>query len=729
MNHPVPKCLALIGVCLLGTMALAQEACDSILEIRQLGRKEAAKSHPVDLTAQVLRLSTRGGGFFAHDGESGIYVRGLARSKSQIDPVPGDIVHIRGITSASDFSPSIQGSQFEITGHATLPKPTQLSASEYHLPALDCSWVSIRGAIVSITPVRSHNAIMLELKKNEILAQVQVPYSHDAMALLAELALNRVSITAVAGTVFNDRGQATDRIFFANSPADFEILRRNTPSPTSQVVPISALMTYGFEPRTPVKTRGTITHINGQDIYLVDEGATLMATIPSNSKITIGDVVELDGFVWSQPIGPAFLAQALRVTGSSPPPYPIHFNPAEPISSSLHGALVELDAKLLETIDNIDFRETDATSQGFRTLLCQSGDKLFKAQFSPSNFTAPPPAPGSILRLTGICKLFRNQEIPWQMSIDSFEIDLLAEGGVSVVRPSPWWTTNRLLWGLALTFGLLALVFGWGILLRRTVDRQTRVIAAKIERESTLEERQRIAREFHDSLEQGLAGMAIQLRSCMKLMNRHAERAMNSLRHSLSLSNPADRALRSHLETRREAMQQEQAKTLGSLTILQNMLSYCSLEARSSILDLRGGLLESMDLTTALRATLEPLFNDSGITLRIASQGSPPRLQRRIENHLFRIAKEAATNSLRHARPEHVAIRFSIRSHRLELEISDDGCGFDPKMAEPVGHFGLQGMKERAQKIGATLEIDSSSTEGTRVRLNLDMKPEDLLHL
>ena len=92
-------------------------------------------------------------------------------------------------------------------------------------------------------------------------------------------------------------------------------------------------------------------------------------------------------------------------------------------------------------------------------------------------------------------------------------------------------------------------------------------------------------------------------------------------------------------------------------------------------------------------------------------------ISQQIENELLSIGHEAVVNAVRHARADHIDIRLSFEPKKLRLEIADDGCGFAGRVNSfgPDGHFGIQGMQERAEQIHAQFSVTSAPGKGTRV--------------
>jgi two-component system NarL family sensor kinase len=197
-----------------------------------------------------------------------------------------------------------------------------------------------------------------------------------------------------------------------------------------------------------------------------------------------------------------------------------------------------------------------------------------------------------------------------------------------------------------------------------------------------VEERNRLAREIHDTLAQGLTATGLQLESAEALLDHEAgaARARESLRRALSLT-------RSNLD-----------------------------EARRSVLDLRAAPLEGRSLPEALKALVDRWEAETGVSTRFkAINGSHP-LPPRVEVALYRICQEALTNVARHADAGRVVVRLLVTPDEVRLVVMDDGRGFDPSSVAAQRH-GIVGMKERADTVGGLLEVESATNRGTRLEV------------
>ena len=227
----------------------------------------------------------------------------------------------------------------------------------------------------------------------------------------------------------------------------------------------------------------------------------------------------------------------------------------------------------------------------------------------------------------------------------------------------------------------LQLLYTVGDLLSIAVERAR--LFARSTRLGALEERNRLAREIHDTLAQGLTATALQLESADALLEIDPEKVHESLRRALSLT-------RTNLE-----------------------------EARRSVLDLRAAPLEGRPLSEALKALVDRWEAETGVAARYrAVNGSRP-LPPRVEAALFRICQEALTNVARHAGASRVSVQLVATPEQVRLAVEDDGSGFDAADVAEDRH-GLTGMRERVEMLGGTLEVRGD--EGTRIEAKVPLE-------
>jgi signal transduction histidine kinase len=132
---------------------------------------------------------------------------------------------------------------------------------------------------------------------------------------------------------------------------------------------------------------------------------------------------------------------------------------------------------------------------------------------------------------------------------------------------------------------------------------------------------------------------------------------------------------------------------------------------------LRSSALEGNDLASALSAIAGQLTAGTRAQARVKTKGAVRRLTSLVENNLLHIGREALTNAVKHAEATHITVEAKFERGSVSLKVKDDGCGFDVDSvsSESGGGFGLISMRERAEQIGARLNIQSSPGGGTEV--------------
>jgi signal transduction histidine kinase/ligand-binding sensor domain-containing protein len=220
------------------------------------------------------------------------------------------------------------------------------------------------------------------------------------------------------------------------------------------------------------------------------------------------------------------------------------------------------------------------------------------------------------------------------------------------------------------------LALAWGIYRLRL--RQIRYRFALV-----LEERGRLAREIHDTLAQGFVGISSQL-------------------DAVSMAMPEDNS-----------------RARQYLDLARKMARHSLTEARRAVLDLRASVLEGRDLAAALNSGAQMWTAGSGVEVEVDITGETSPLPADMEQHLLRIAQEAVTNVLKHAGASKIWLKLHMEARKLYLRVADNGHGFEQNDAfsNQGGHFGLIGMRERAQRLGGELHLASHPGEGTQVEV------------
>jgi PAS domain S-box-containing protein len=213
---------------------------------------------------------------------------------------------------------------------------------------------------------------------------------------------------------------------------------------------------------------------------------------------------------------------------------------------------------------------------------------------------------------------------------------------------------------------------------------------AEVRDKVALEERQRLARELHDSVSQALYSITLHAKTARMLLERDLKQAADSLEYVLSL-----------------------AKAGQS-------------EMRALIFELRPESLEEEGLVAALQKQADALEARYEIKV-VATLCSEPEASLEVKEAVYRITQEALHNTVKHARASNVEIKMECTPDQITLGITDDGVGFETRGDFP-GHLGLRSMRERASRLGGTLEMDSDPGKGTRIRARVPVRQVDVPH-
>jgi two-component system nitrate/nitrite sensor histidine kinase NarX len=208
-------------------------------------------------------------------------------------------------------------------------------------------------------------------------------------------------------------------------------------------------------------------------------------------------------------------------------------------------------------------------------------------------------------------------------------------------------------------------------------------LVAAAQGQAVLEERQRLARDLHDSVTQAIYGVTL-----------HAEAATRLL--SSGDIATATHYLRNLQDTAQEALE----------------------EMRLLIFELRPPVLDQEGLVAALQARLGAVEGRANLQTTLTTDGVS-RLPAPIEQALYRIAQEALNNALKHAHAEHITVSLSKQKQSVILSITDDGIGFNPSVARERGGLGLRGIEERVAQLSGQLILKSAPGAGTQVRIEV----------
>jgi signal transduction histidine kinase len=201
----------------------------------------------------------------------------------------------------------------------------------------------------------------------------------------------------------------------------------------------------------------------------------------------------------------------------------------------------------------------------------------------------------------------------------------------------------------------------------------------KLKESAIAAERNRIARELHDTLAQGFTSILLQIENSKALLRDEEKDALAAL---------------------------DEARDLARESLA---------EARRAIWAMRPRALDESDLPAALEGMVREMAAGSGVSTEFTAKGATRALTVEIETNLFRIVQEAVTNALRHARARAIRVRLVFGDDFVKVSVEDDGCGFKLRGARTGDGFGLISMRERAESLSGKLLISSHPARGTRI--------------
>jgi signal transduction histidine kinase len=595
---------------------------------------------------------------------------------------PGDLVRVTGVAHQGVIIGGIKPETIEVIGRGEPPpatpiEPADLATGRYHYHR-----VALEGVIRRVAPAGDAAlALMLYADGKPARIEVEAPASEAAAAAAAARLVDaQVRATGLVVGNINDRRQVVEPYVRVKQLADVEVLVPPPADPFAiPATPLAALASQAINDHQ-VLVRGTAVAgpIAGA-VYLRDGNRSLRVALADSASagVRAGDLVETAGFP-QMGVFSVELADALvRVTGAGPPPAP---RPALAKRQSEHDRpdadLVQVEGVVLDV-------------GGESRVVVRHGEIDYTIEPPPGAQVAAPP--GSLVRATGVCSVAAIEGDSYRAFPRAYTLLLESPAAFTVVRAAPWWTPQRIIVAVAASLAGLAAIVGlaaaWIVLLRRQVRTQLAVIEGNIQAEAVAEERRRIAREFHDSVNQGLAAAALRLDAA-----------------SYRLTD-------------------ERSKTV--LDRQRRLLATLQSEAREFIWDLRDPVHADAPLAAALAAQFDFLAAPSPTTIEFAPPAAGPDpaadLSPEVRHQIVRIVREAVANAVRHAHASRIVVRLAaIDGGGLTIEIVDDGAGFDVAARSATeGHFGIRGMQERARRIGGDLTIESGPGTGTRVVLSL----------
>jgi signal transduction histidine kinase len=650
----------------------------TVSAIRALSQDEGARGYPVHVRATVTYVDEIGHGtLFIHDGTLGQFVFPPATGvtiPAWAELQRGDLVEIEGRTERGGFAPNIRPSAVRRLGHGAMPRPKQIPFAALLTGRHDCDFVQISGVIQRtwVSPDPAMHTLFADVAYEDGVVRASFwDYTAEDLPRFIDA---RVTLRGNVGTLFGSTEQLRGVALFVGRASDIALVE---PAPDPFGLPtrsIRSLYNYspGGEVTRRIRVRGVVTgYAPGRPVEVLDFTSTTRfrfvrsvlyvndgtgsARIETEEKnpVRAGTIVDVAGFPAVTEGKPILTNARVKLAGQGAQPVAVPIGGPNVLTPDNDAALVRMEGHLLSVL----------TNPLQRTFVLKVGETVFDADLAGAD--AGPVdhiRPGSLIAATGVYQ-YQSGTAP------SFRLLLRSPEDLVVLSAAPWWTLGHT--------GVMLAILGLGawvvVVWNRANGRRKR-----LQYQAVLDERTRVGRELHDTLEQGLSGIALQLEAVSATLQTSPDRAQQSL------------------------------------DVARQMLRYSLEETRRSVMDLRSQALESRDLAGALSDLARQMTIGTRASALVRVEGTLTRLDASHEHHLLRIGLEALTNALKHSGAEHIEIVLRFLPDATTLIVQDNGCGLG-QAAENLSshHFGLQGIRERVDKIGGMLTIDSTPGSGT----------------
>lgn len=658
---------------------MARPRLTRIDAIRALSPDEAAKGYPVRIRGTVTYLDESWpSGLIVHDGRSGqfvLYAEPYIRTHPRIDLRVGDLVEVEGHTARGGFAPNVDPSLVRKLGRGSLPPPKHLPYTALQTGRHDCDYVEITGVgqrAWLVEPPAAGLFLEVAVEGGTVRASMQDATPEDVDRFVDA----RLRLQGNVGALFGRAGQLRGVSLLTVRAA--VVVVEPPPDPfTLPSRPVSSLYRYSREGEVNrrIRLRGVVTgqrigdsvevrdftsNMRFRDVrhvlFLRDETGAARIETAQDTRLAPGDLVDVAGFPAVTSTKPILRNAIVRRLESGPKPPFLPLPPEQALDPEKDAELVQAQARLLGVVAG--------PAEG--RLVLQLGETPFEAVLDAAEAEKIGELrTGSQLAVTGV------YSYQWGPP-PSFRLLLRSASDVVLTAAAPWWTSRH----SAVMLVIVILMGSAAALWVRMITNRNQLVRERYR--AILAERSRLARELHDTLEQGLAGINLQL---------------EAVGGSLVASPEASRR---------------------SLDVAREMLRYSMEEARRTVMDLRLQALESRDLAGALSDLTRRMTAGTPLQAEVRVVGSRRPLDAPQQHHLFRIGVEAITNAVKHSQATRIEVELRFDAEAVQLTVSDDGSGFTHSTnGIPGEHFGMRGIRDRVDKLGGVLSLDEPPGGGT----------------
>jgi signal transduction histidine kinase len=656
-------------------------------EIRRLSHEAAAQKPAVHLRGTVIyKQPYQMDDLVVHDGKESIYVSCGFNPDIRV----GNEIEIIGTVSPGRYAPVVAANHVILCGIGQMPPFIKTRLSELYTGFLDSQPVSLSGVVTRVTRMFD-KGWAFTLKTVDGSLEILVYDDEKNETSFQSYIDSVVTVQGVCLPVFNMRSELTGVRIRVNSIQDICIDQQGEADPflAKEIAP-HALGRFSLDGKNLHRHRlkGCVSAIDApSSFYLQTRRQGLKVKISGSVLPRVGNQLEVSGFLNERSYFTGLNHAVFRVVGEGKLPTPTRVDRQKLFQEPDHYRKIypDFDGQIV-TIKGVLRKYTPRGSQAGRLHLDCDGYLL---AVHLGDVQLPDLDIGSELDVTGVCVMELSEGRPALTfpEIKDYSLILRSSADVVILKAAPWWSPGRLLLVIG---GLIAGLMGilvWNLSLRKLVEKRSRQVylenVARIEAELRVEERTRLAAELHDSVAQSLTGISMQFEAAEIAYTK----APNELPH--------------YLKTGRQ------------------MLSSCRDEIRRCVWNLRAQVLEDNDLLPALK-TITQIY-DPHTHIEITLEGEAYTLSDSALHALLRITQELTANAVKHGHAQEVKIAVHFNADSVELDVSDNGVGFNTEAAPGIqkGHFGLQGIRERIKRACGEFNMTSSPGKGTVAHIRI----------
>lgn len=719
-------CYILFLACALGGGVRAAEQGDSqgaettqpLAAVVAMPAAQIDRGAEVRVRGVVTYLFGDGSACAIQDSSAGLWctLPGQVSDEARSAIAVGAEIEVTGAMNRGGFSPLLLGSEVRVLGQAELPTPIAGDINRLFAAGDHCQRVELIGRLQGYRKLADAWNMVIEASGRRLVVRMS-----QAMldADLGDFIDSKVRIVGVVGDVRNTRGEFLRPALHVGRAEDFRIVEPARSDPfLGEPVPLESIGQFRSQPvyDRRLLTAGVVTlSVPGEFFYLQQGLAGVRMETARLEPLAVGDRIHVAGFLdMERQIGGLTEVVFRRVPDDSAAvgPEPLKMTPTEVLAvnatarrlgrmarpGNYHGCLISFPASL---------KEVRPPKDGWCQLMLDDGASLQTALLPGSEYERMTGIQvGSRIDVTGVIEISFRAEPGLTAVADpvvtGVDVLLRSAGDIVVVRSPPWWTSPRLLAALTTSAVISIAACAWVFLLRRQVAIQAARLSEEIasrreaaaEYEITLRERARLAANLHDTILQTVTGIGFQLKAGL---------------------------------THHEASGAGASRLSDHVQFARRMVEHATAQLRGTVWSLKSLPLDGATFRESLAALLERLGDGQEVRVSLEVKEGMQAIPDDVAGSLLLVIQEAVHNALTHAHASLIEVLVDCPPPEggVRVVIRDDGDGFDPgaRGGPGTGHFGVQGMRERMERLGGTLVVTSRPGRGTMVRALIAAAP------